>query len=103
MSLRTKPIFRVGNRPNHFLGGDREVVFFFGLIGVVLLLHGATVLARAGGVILWLFGLSWSRAMVKRDPLWRQVWLRRLRYQGRYLAHATPFRVNTPRQGRRYR
>ena len=101
--MRVKPLHRVGNRPNHFLGGDREVVLAFGVLGAVLIFQAGSLAGRLGGLGVWLFGLSWARAMIKRDPLWRQVWQRRRLYNGLYLAHATPFRQNTPRQGARYR
>lgn len=102
MMLRSKPLYRIGNRPNHFLGGDREVILLFGVLGGSLLVQGATIAAKLVGLGLWLFGLSWARGMVKRDPLWRQVWQRRRQYSGLYLARSTPFRDNTPRQGARY-
>lgn len=102
MSLRTKPIYRIGNRPNHFLGGDREVVLFFAIMGGLLVFQGTSAGSKLFGVLVWVLGLAWARAMVKRDPQWRKVWARRRQYAGVYLAHSTPFRSNTPRQGGRY-
>lgn len=103
MTLRSKPLYRIGHRPNYFLGGDREVVLFFGILGFALMVQGESGVSKLLGVGLWVFGLFWSRAMVKRDPLWRHVWQRRRTYAGLYLARSTPFRVNTPNQLGRYR
>lgn len=103
MALRSKPLYRVGHRPNHFLGGDREVVLFFGVLGGALLIQGGSLAAKLIGLGLWLFGLRWARDMVKRDPLWRQIWQRRRLYRGVYRARSTSFRDNSPLQGQRYR
>lgn len=103
MALRTKPVFRIGHRPNYFLGGDREVVLFFGIIAFALMVQGETPVSKVVGAALWVFGLFWSRAMVKRDPLWRRVWQRRQLYAVTYLARSTPFRVNSATQIGRYR
>ena len=103
MALRTKPLYRIGHKPNYFLGGDREVVLLFGTLGFSLMIQGETLVSRLVGVGLWVFGLYWARAMVKRDPLWRHVWQRRRSYAQLYLARSTPFRDNTPIQARRYR
>lgn len=103
MGLRSKTLYRIGHRPALLLGGDREVVLLFGVLGAALMLQGTTVVAKVTGIALWGFGLWWGRAMAKRDPLWRRVWMRRRQYAGVYLARATPFRENTPRQAKRYR
>ncbi|MBA2710161.1 MAG: VirB3 family type IV secretion system protein [Tatlockia sp.] len=102
MSLRTIPIRRSGNRHNLFMGGDRELVMFSGLIAAVLVFAVQTWIAIFVGVGLW-FASLWSlRLMAKSDPKLRFVYLRQRRYKPYYPARATPFRVNTHSQGRRY-
>jgi type IV secretion system protein VirB3 len=104
MALRKIPIRRSANRPNLFMGGDRELVMFSGLCAGALIFSAMTKLSIAYGLALW-FGLLFVwRLMAKKDPLMRQVYLRHRRYQQRvYLARSTPFRVNTRQQGKLYR
>ncbi|MET0618557.1 MAG: VirB3 family type IV secretion system protein, partial [Luteibacter sp.] len=37
MAIRTVPIRRAGNRDNLFMGGDRELVLFSGLLAAALI------------------------------------------------------------------
>lgn len=103
MNLRTIPIRRVANRPNLFLGGDRELVLFSGLLSAILVFIAQTWLALCVGVALWFSSLWVFRRMAKSDPLLRLVYLRQRRYKPYYPARATPFRVNTRLQGKRYK
>lgn len=103
MELRVKPIFRIGNRPSHFFGGDRRVMIGFGTMGALLVMQGNGLLSRLLGVALWCFGIWYARSLVQRDPYWLNVWAERRTYNGLYLARSTPFRVNSPRQAGRYR
>ena len=48
--------------------------------------------------------LSTTKATVpKSDPKMRHVYLRHRRYKGYYPARSTPFRDNTPSQGKQYK
>ncbi|KTD02110.1 conjugal transfer protein TrbD [Legionella geestiana] len=92
MSLRTVPIRKAANRPSLFMGGDRELVMFSGLLAAVLVFAAQDWRAVIVGVALW-FGALWAlRLMAKADPMLRAVYLRHRNYQAYYPARATPFR-----------
>lgn len=103
MALRTIPIRRAGNRENLFMGGDRELVMFAGLLAGALIFTAQELRATVFGLVLW-FGALWAcRLMAKSDPKMRFVYLRHRRYHGYYPPRSTPFRENTATQGKRYR
>lgn len=103
MALRTLPIRRAGNRHNLFLGGDRELVMVAGLIAFTLVVAGQDAVATFAGITLWFGAVYAFRLMAKKDPSLRHVYLRHRRYCRYYPARSTPFRENSPEQGRRYR
>lgn len=94
MSLRMTPLHRSGNRPQLFLGGDRELVMFTGVVAFALVFSAQDWTASGFGVGLWVCALYLFRLMAKADPLMRFVYLRHRRYQVYYPARSTPFRVN---------
>jgi type IV secretion system protein TrbD len=102
MATRTIPIRRAGNRVHLFLGGDRELVMMSAVVAGALIFTAMSWDATIFGVLLWLFALFSLRLMAKADPMLRSVYLRHRQYAGYYPPRATPFRVNTPSQGRRY-
>ncbi len=99
MALRTIPIRRAGNRDNLFMGGDRELVMFSGLLAGALIFSAQDVRATVFGIALWFAALFVLRLMAKSDPKLRHVYLRHRRYRGYYPARSTPFRDNTPSRG----
>lgn len=102
MALRTIPIRRAGNRDNLFMGGDRELVMFCGLVAGALIFSAQEMRATVFGVSLWFGALFVFRLMAKADPKLRYVYLRSRRYNRYYAARSTPFRENTDTQGRQY-
>ena len=94
MSLRTIPIRRCGNRPSLFMGGDRELVMFLGLLSAILVFAAQDWLAAIFGFALWFLALKGLRLMSKADPYMRAVYLRQRGYQAYYPARSTPFRNN---------
>jgi len=103
MALCTVPIRRAGNRPNLFMGGDRELVMFSGVLSFALIFSAQEYRATAFGLLLWFTTLYACRLMAKHDPLMRQVYLRHRRYRRYYPARSTPFRINSSSQGRQYK
>ena len=103
MALRAIPIRRAGNRTHLFMGGDRELVMFTGLIAFALVFSAQELRASLYGMGLWLGSLYLLRLMAKADPQMRFVYLRHRRYQRYYPAHSTPFRINPNSQGQQYR
>jgi type IV secretion system protein TrbD len=94
MSLKRVPIFKSGVRPHLFLGGDRELVLFSGLIAAVLIfgcLRWETILT---GLALWSAALCVFRHMAKADPLMRRIYLRHRLYHRYYPARSRPYRIN---------
>jgi type IV secretory pathway TrbD component/type IV secretory pathway VirB2 component (pilin) len=53
MALRKVPIRRAGNRDNLFMGGDRELVMFAGLLAFALVFSAQEVRATLVGLVLW--------------------------------------------------
>ena len=102
MALRTIPIRRAGNRDNLFMGGDRELVMFSGLMAFALIFSAQELRATVIGLLLWFGTLFACRLMAKSDPKLRLVYLRSRRYQRYYPARSTPFRVNSNSQARHY-
>jgi type IV secretion system protein TrbD len=103
MALRTIPIRRAGNRHNLFMGGDREMVMFTGLLAAILIFAAQDWRAAGIGVAMW-FGALWLlRKMGKADPKMRFVYLRNRRYKAYYPPRATPFRKNKAAQGKQYK
>ncbi len=103
MTLRTIPSRRAGNRPNLFMGGDRELVMFSGLLAFALIFSALEVRATVVGLLLWFGALFACRLMAKSDPLLRQVYMRHRKYKSYYPARSTPFRVNPDSQGKQYK
>jgi len=103
MALRTIAIRRAGNRENLFMGGDRELVMFAGLLAGALIFSAQEGRATMFGIALWFGALFVFRLMAKSDPKMRHVYLRHRRYKAYYPARSTPFRENTTRQGKQYR
>lgn len=102
MALRDIPIRRAGNRPNLFMGGDRELVMFAALLAVALIFAAQEWRATFFGIGLWFGALYVLRLMAKADPLMRRVYLRHRQYRAYYPARSTPWRDNTTKQGKRY-
>jgi type IV secretion system protein TrbD len=94
MSLRSIPIRRCGNRPSLFMGGDRELVMFSGLLSAILIFAAQDWLAAFAGLIMWFLSLKGLRLMAKSDPYMRAIYLRQRRYQAYYSARSTPFKIN---------
>ncbi len=103
MALRTIPIRQSGNRPNLFMGGDRELVMFSGLLAFTLIFSAFEFKATIFGVILWTFALYALRLMAASDPQLRQVYLRHRKYRGYYPARSTVFYSNSKAQEAQYK
>lgn len=92
MALRTIPMRRAGNRENLFMGGDRELVMFSGLVAGALIFSAQEVRALVFGIALWFGALFVLRQIAKADPKMRHVYLRHRRYKAYYPARSTPLR-----------
>ena len=102
MALRKIPIRRAGNRDNLFMGGDRELVMFSGLLAFALVFSAQELRATVVGLLLWFGALHALRIMAKADPRMRHVYLRHRRYKPYYPPRCTPFRDNPASQGKQY-
>lgn len=89
---RIIPIHSAVNKPNLFLGGDRELVMFTGLCAAALIFTAQEWYAALFGIGLWTGALYALRLMAKADPFLRQVYLRHRRYRAFYPARSTPFK-----------
>lgn len=102
MPLRSLPIRRAGNRHNLFMGGDRELVMFTGLLAGALVFSAQEWKATFFGSFLWFTSLYLLRLMAKSDAKMRHIYMRHRRYKTYYPARSTPFRENTRTQRRQY-
>jgi type IV secretory pathway TrbD component len=111
MAIRSIPIRRIGNRDNLFMGGDRELVMFSGLVAFALIFSAQELRATVFGLVLWLGALFACRLMAKSDPKMRFVYLRHRKYKGNrgnsklkgyYPPRSTHFRLNPDSQGKQY-
>ena len=107
MAIRSIPIRRAGNRDNLFMGGDRELVMFAGLVAFALIFSAQELRATVFGLLLWLAALFACRLMAKSDPKMRFVYLRHRKYKGNklkgyYPPRSTHFRINPNSQGKQY-
>jgi type IV secretion system protein VirB3 len=84
VAQRKIPLHRSGIRPHLFLGGDRELVLFSGLIAAVLIFACMQAVTIAIGVSLWIGALWIFRRIAKADPLMRYIYLRSLLYRRYY-------------------
>jgi len=91
MALRRIPIHRAGNRRNLFMGGDRELVMFAGLMAGALIFSAHEIRAAVFGIALWFGALFVLRLMAKSDVDLRNVYLRHRLYKVYYPARSTPF------------
>lgn len=94
MQLQSTPIRRAGNRHSLWMGGDRELVMFAGLLAFALVFSAQSWVATVFGVVLWFGAVFVFRMMGKSDPQMRHVYLRNRRYAAYYPARSTPFRLN---------
>lgn len=92
--MRAIPIHKAGNRENLFMGGDRELVMFAGLLSMALIFSAQELRATMFGIALWFGALFALRALAKADPKMRHVYLRSRQYTSYYPARSTPFRKN---------
>ena len=102
MALRKVPIHRAGNRDSLFMGGDRELVMFSGVMAFALIFSAQELRATLFGLVLWFVALFAFRLMAKADRKMRSVYLRQRRYKSYYAPRSTPFRENTKSQGKQY-
>lgn len=102
-TLDSVPIHRALTRTNLFLGGDRELVMFSGLISGTMVFYAWDVQAAVVGTVFWFFSLYVLRLMAKHDPKLRTIYMRHRLYKPYYPPHSTPWRSNPDSQGKQYR
>jgi type IV secretory pathway TrbD component len=96
MAQRRVTLHRSGVRHSLFLGGDRELVLFSGLVAAVLIFSCFQTFTIIAGIGLWVSTLWVFRRIAKADPKMRFIYLRSLQYRRYYPARSTPFRDNRP-------
>ncbi len=101
--LESVPIHRALTRSNLFLGGDREMVMFAGLIAGTMIFYAFEWKSAVVGILFWSFSIFVLRLMAKHDPKLRAVFMRHRLYKPYYPPMSTPWRVNTESQGKQYR
>lgn len=95
--LPSTPLYRSLTRTTLFMGADRELVLVSGIMFgfAVFMSLGVAVLFMMVAPLALLFwcGIVWGlRVVAKRDPLYRQVYIKNCRYQAYIPSASTPFR-----------
>lgn len=103
MALTKVSVYRVTSRPNLFLGGDRELVMFTGIISTALIFALQTFSTIVVGALFWMFAIFVLRLMAKYDSHLRQIYLRDIKYQKYYAPDSSPSYVNGNLQESFYR
>lgn len=85
------PLHRSLNRHDLWLGCDREMIMFVGLLCGVLVFVGLSKFSLVLAALLWCFCLFALRMMGKADPQMRDVFIHYIRYARYYPAKSTPF------------
>lgn len=86
--LRRIPIHRALNRPNLFMGGDRELMLFALMLAAILIFSVMTWWSAVLGFALWVLSAGALRRMGKSDPYLRHVYARHTRYGSYYAARS---------------
>lgn len=92
--LRKTQIHKSVNRPNLFMGGDREAVMVTAMLSAILIVVVMEWIAFFIGVALWFGAVFFLRKAAEADPQMRDVYLRHIQYKKFYPARSTPFRVS---------
>ena len=101
--LESVTIHRALTRSNLFLGGDREMVMFAGLIAGTMVFYAYSLTSAVVGILFWVFALFVLRLMAKHDPKLRATYMRHRLYKSYYSPHSTPWRDNQESQAKQYR
>jgi type IV secretion system protein TrbD len=98
--LRRVPIHRALNRPNLFMGGDRELMLFALMLAAILIFSVFTWWSILLGIVMWVLAAAALRRMGKSDPYLRHVYTRHTKYVGYYPArpHVTGLPRDVPQQ-----
>lgn len=89
--MRVK-VYRSLLLPNRFLGCDRELTMLLTLVCIAVPVLSASLLNVVLCICCFGAGLLMLRAMARNDPLYRQVYLRFMRYSRKvYLGGAEPY------------
>jgi type IV secretion system protein TrbD len=73
--IRT-PIRRSLLRPLLVLGGERELVFFSGMVTAILVLSVSNIVAAVMGITFWVVSLAVFSRMAKNDPQLSKTYIR---------------------------
>src|SRR5260370_31110087 len=91
MALRRVTLHRAGIRPHLFLGGDREVVLFSGLIACVLIFACFQVVTNITGIALWMVAVFFFLPLAQGGPRMRHLHMPHFVFPAFYPARSTPF------------
>lgn len=91
--LKAIPVHSALNRPNLFLGGERELMLLLGLMCALLVFIALTLPTIIMGAVIWIVFSSLLRMMAKSDPLMSKIYIKQIKYKSYYPAHSTPFRL----------
>jgi len=89
--VMTTPIYKAMNRPNLFMGGDREIMLVTLLIVFTLTFTSLKPSVAIFALVFSSVTIQVLRVMAKADPNMRKIYLRHRKYKAHYKAASTPF------------
>ena len=102
-ALERVSIHRALTRSNLFLGCDRELVMFAGLLSGTMIFYAFEWKSAIVGVLFWFLAVYLLRLMAKHDPKLRNIYMRHRLYKSYYPPLSSPWRNNPESQGKQYR
>lgn len=89
--LKAVPIYSALNKPQLFMGGERELTMLLALVSAMLIFSAATFVTAILGILLWFGVLVLLRMMAKKDPLMSKIYKRQTKYQKYYRAKPSAY------------
>jgi len=87
--LITIPIYSALNKPQLFMGGERELMMMTALISIALIFSVMTIQSAILGIGVWFSVSMLLRMMAKKDVLMSKIFIRQAKYQKYYRAVAS--------------
>lgn len=88
--MRTIPIHSALLRPSLLAGGERELVILNAIIAAVLMFGVGGVAGLVMGAVIWTVVQFALVQLARRDPQFRQIFVRQIHQQKVYAAAAAP-------------
>ncbi len=89
--LKVIPFYSALNKPNLFMGGEREWMMLSFVIAFIVIYAKPSVVNAILSAVIWLVLSTSLRMMAKKDPIMTKIYKRHLRYAKYYRAKPSAF------------